>query len=63
MYQLYWILFKCFEIALFLLPAFPPTLWSRLLVLFIYVISHFLGIQTKYKAFKESVLHREPEPP
>ena len=48
MYYLYWILFTCFEIILF--------------VLFIYVISHFLGVQTKYKSFKKSVLHPEEEP-
>jgi len=61
MYYLYWILFTCFEIILFLLPAFPPKLWMRLFVLFIYVISHFLGVQTKYKSFKKSVLHPEEE--
>lgn len=53
---MYWVLFVLFEIILFLFPAFPPELWMRLLVLFIYVVGHVLGVQTKYKHFKYSIL-------
>lgn len=56
---MYWVLFVLFEIILFLFPAFPPELWMRLLVLFIYVVGHVLGVQTKYKHFKHSVLETE----
>ena len=56
---MYWVLFVLFEIILFLFPAFPPELWMRLLVLFIYVVGHVLGVQTKYKHFKHSILETE----
>ena len=55
-YWVYFSLFILFEIILFLFPAFPPELWMRLLVLFIYVVGHILGVQTKYKHFKHSIL-------
>ena len=55
-YWVYFSLFILFEIVLFLFPAFPPELWMRLLVLFIYVVGHVLGVQTKYKHFKYSIL-------
>ena len=59
MYWVYFTLFILFEIILFLFPAFPPELWMRLLVLFIYAVSHVFGVQTKYKHFKYSILETE----
>lgn len=52
------LLFKLFEIFLFLFPAFPPTFALRIMVLTIYVISHILGVQTEYKKYKEVTLKR-----
>jgi len=57
MYWVYFLLFILFEIILFLFPAFPPELWMRILVLCIYVIGHILGVQTKYKQFKQTTLN------
>ena len=58
-YWLYWIVFKIFEIILFLLPAFPPNLWMRIVVLVIYVIGHICGVQTYYKEIKCNILEKE----
>lgn len=56
-YYASYLLFKLFEIFLFLFPAFPPTFALRILVLTIYVISHILGVQTEYKKYKEVTLN------
>jgi hypothetical protein len=48
--------FQVFEVVGFLLPAFPPTLPARLLVLATYAAAHLAGAQYRYAAFKRRVL-------
>jgi hypothetical protein len=40
----------------FLLPAFPPTLPARLLILAGYATAHLAGLQYRYAAFKRRCL-------
>ena len=62
---LVYVLFKIFEIVLFLFPAFPNEFTTRVIVLIVYVIGHILGVQTQYKQFKQTTLdlfwNSEPE--
>lgn len=48
--------FALIELAGFLLPALPPTLHSRLLILSVYATAHLAGAQYAYAAFKRRCL-------
>jgi predicted metal-binding membrane protein len=49
-------LFDVLEAVGFLLPAFPPTLPARLLILAGYATAHLAGLQYRYAAFKRRCL-------
>jgi hypothetical protein len=55
-YWFYYIIFKLFEIFLFIFPAFPPTFITRICVLIIYAIGHIYAVQTCYKNYKSDML-------
>lgn len=44
--------FLSFEIMLFMLPALPSSLRARLLILGVYSVGHFIGLQRSYIRFK-----------
>lgn len=48
--------FLAFEFALFLLPAFPDSLTTRLGILGIYTVGHIMGAQRVYLRLKRNAL-------
>ena len=56
LYWFFYILFKLFEIFLFLFPAFPPSFITRICVLIIYAIGHIYALQSYYKNYKSYIL-------
>jgi hypothetical protein len=49
------------ELIGFLLPALPPQLWMRLLILAVYFIAHMYGLQYRYKHMKTEYRSRYSE--
>jgi hypothetical protein len=48
--------FLAFECGLFLLPAFPDSLTTRLAILGIYTVGHIMGAQRVYLRLKRKAL-------
>lgn len=51
--------FTVFEILLFVLPALPETLRTRLAIVGTYTIGHFLGAQTAYLRLRRKTIRRK----
>lgn len=56
LYRLYFILFKVFELILFCIPIIPSQFWVRVLIIIVYFIGHYYGVQTEYRKYKQGIL-------
>jgi hypothetical protein len=52
----YKLLFQFMEAFAFILPALPSSIWTRLVILLIYMIAHFYKLQYKYVQFKNKYI-------
>jgi hypothetical protein len=50
------IIFRIFELFLFIMPIIPSSINIRLLIMLFYFISHMYGVQNSYVTFKKSYL-------
>lgn len=57
-YHIYFTFFKTIDLFLFLLPAFPPDLYTRISIMVVYFIGHLYGVQRIYLNYKSDMLEQ-----
>ena len=55
-YTLYFLLFKVFELILFFIPIIPREFWVRVVIIIVYFIGHYYGVQIEYRKYKQGIL-------
>jgi len=55
------IIFRFFELFLFIMPIIPSSINIRLLIMLFYFISHIYGVQRSYVTFKKSYLKHKTQ--
>jgi hypothetical protein len=55
----YKIIFKIFELSIFIIPIVPSQFKLRLIIMFIYFYSHIKGVPKIYNRIKTNIISNE----